>query len=94
MLPSACLGNNPPLTHAESEQALAERVVDLVGTGVAEVFPLEIDSRSARILRQPVCKKQRRLATHKAAEQIVEFLLKGGVGGRLGVGLLKLVEGC
>src|SRR3989440_8293322 len=37
------LGDDPPLAHAPGEQHLPQRVVDLVGPGVAEVLALEPD---------------------------------------------------
>ena len=35
------LGDDPPLSHSEGQQGLSHRVVDLVGTGVIQVFSLE-----------------------------------------------------
>ena len=41
VLPGAGLGDQPALAHALREQGLAEHVVDLVGSGVVQVLPLE-----------------------------------------------------
>jgi hypothetical protein len=43
VLAGAGLGDDAPGAHPLGEQALAERVVDLVGAGVGEVFALEPD---------------------------------------------------
>jgi hypothetical protein len=47
MLAGASLGNDPPLAHAHRQQHLAKGVVDLVGAGVVEIFPFEVDLRAA-----------------------------------------------
>src|SRR5262245_3135807 len=47
VLPGAGLRDDPGLLHARGQEPLAERVVDLVGPGVAEVLALEIDPRAA-----------------------------------------------
>ena len=47
VLAGAGFGDHALLAHAQREQRLAERVVDLVGAGVIEVFALEIDLRPA-----------------------------------------------
>ena len=40
VLASPCLGDNPLLAHAPSEQDLAEGVIDLVSAGMKQVFAL------------------------------------------------------
>lgn len=52
MLTGPGLGDHPLLAHALSEQRLAEHVVDLVRTGVVQVFSLEEDA-GAGLLGQP-----------------------------------------
>ena len=44
MLTGAGLGDDPSLAHPLREYSLAERVVDLVGAGVQQVFALEVDA--------------------------------------------------
>ncbi len=54
VLAGAGLGDHALLAHPQREQRLAERVVDLVGAGVVEVFALEARSaprRTARLSR-------------------------------------------
>jgi len=41
MLPRSGFGNDPMLTHTFGKQHLADRVVDLVRTGVREVLALQ-----------------------------------------------------
>ena len=53
MLAGAGLGDDPLLAHAQREQRLADRVVELVRAGVAEVFALEVDVGAAEVLAQP-----------------------------------------
>ena len=45
MLPGARLGDDAGLAHPASQQDLSDGVVDLVGTGMVEVFALEVDLR-------------------------------------------------
>ena len=54
MLPGPGLGDDARLSHPLREQRLADGVVDLVRAGVVEVFALEIDSRPAAELGQPL----------------------------------------
>ena len=51
VLAGAGLGDDALLAHAARQQGLAERVVDLVGAGVVEVFALQIDLRPAASCR-------------------------------------------
>ncbi len=79
VLPGAGLGNHPPLAHPHREQRLAERVVDLVGAGVVQVFALELNLRPAALLGQPLGKVQRRRPADKVLQQAVELSLKCSV---------------
>ena len=45
MLPGARLGDDAGLAHPAGQQDLSDGVVDLVGTGMVEVFALEVDLR-------------------------------------------------
>src|SRR5439155_11463724 len=53
VLPRAGLGDDPLLAHAQGQQRLADRVVELVRAGVAQVLALEVDVRAAEVLAQP-----------------------------------------
>jgi len=47
MLTSTGFGDHTLFTHAQGQQRLPQGVIDLVGTGVIEVFSLEPDARTA-----------------------------------------------
>lgn len=51
VLPGAGLGDDFLLAHELGQQRLAQAVVDLVRTGVIEVFTLEVDLRTAEFFR-------------------------------------------
>jgi hypothetical protein len=53
VLPGPGFGDQAALAHPNRQQPLAERVVDLVGAGVEEVFPLEVDADAAERAAQP-----------------------------------------
>ena len=50
MLTSSCLCNDTLLAHPSAQQHLAQRVVDLVGACVVQVFSLEVNFTAATIL--------------------------------------------
>jgi len=60
VLAGAGLRDHTGLAHALREQNLGKGVVDLVSAGVAEILALEIDFRSAEMLRQSLRKIERR----------------------------------
>ena len=59
VLPRSGLGDHPRLAHLTGQQCLTEHVVDLVGTGVVEVFSLQEDPRAACVLGQSLGLVQR-----------------------------------
>jgi hypothetical protein len=79
-------------THLPREQRLAQRVVDLVCAGVQQIFPLEVDARSAENLAEPLGKIERCRAARVILQQIFQFSLKGRIGAAADVGLLQLFE--
>ena len=93
MLASPGLRDDPPLAHPQRQEALAERVVDLMGTGVTQVFPLEVDLRTARQFREAASKEQGGGAADERREEPVEFIMERRIGHRLRIRLLELVEG-
>ena len=48
-------GNDPLLAHFLCQQDLSQHVVDLVCTGVVQVFPLQVDLAAAQIFGYAVC---------------------------------------
>ena len=69
VLAGAGFGDHALLAHPQREQRLAERVVDLVGAGVVEVFALEPDLRAAALLAQPLGVIERRRAADVVLQQ-------------------------
>ena len=59
MLAGARLRNHPWLAHVLGQQSLANAIVDFVCTRMIQVFALEHDTRTARLLGQALGKVQR-----------------------------------
>ena len=53
VLAGAGLGDHPRLAHLPGQQGLTEHVVDLVRTGVVEVFSLQEDAGATGMLAEP-----------------------------------------
>lgn len=49
VLSGAGLGNNSRLAHLLCQQHLSQHVVDLVGTGVVQILPFQVNFRAAQI---------------------------------------------
>src|SRR5262249_7742118 len=64
--------------HPPGQQALPDRVVDLVRAGVVEVLALEVDGVAGR-LRQPAGRVQRRRAADVVAQEPVELRAEAGI---------------
>jgi len=76
MLAGAGFGNDPLLAHPAGEEDLANRVVNLVRSGMAEVFTLEIDFRAAKLFRQSLGKIQWGFSSGVLTEVKTKFLTK------------------
>ena len=74
----ACAGFSDDffLAHEFGQQRLAQAVVDFVRPGVVEVFALEVDLRSAQLLRQAAGVKNGAGAAHIVGKQLGQFILK------------------
>ncbi len=79
VLPRAGFRDDAALAHAHGQQSLADAIVDFVRAGVQQIFALDIDARTAQMLRQPRSKLQRRGTPGKILEQVVEFRLEAGI---------------
>src|SRR5712692_4820099 len=73
------LGDDALLAHLDGEQRLSDRVVELVGAGMAEVLALEMDVRPAEMLAQPVRRVKRRRPSDEGMAVTGELELKLGV---------------
>ena len=76
MLARSGFGDDAALAHTAREQSLPQTVVNLVRTGVQQIFALEVDLRSAKLLRQPRSIKERSGASGVLTQSFVEFALK------------------
>ncbi len=87
------LGDEAFLAHAHGQEALPQRIVDLVRAGVGQVFALQIDAGAAPRLGQTPGQVQPRGPAGVLAHQVVQFLLELRVVAGLAVGLGQLLEG-
>ena len=87
MLTGPGLGDDPALSHPAGEQCLTQCVVDLVGTGVVQVFPLEHYPRANGLAEAGRLGKRRR-AAHKLGQQVLQL------GPESRVLPCRLVESC
>jgi hypothetical protein len=93
VLAGAGLRYDPLLAHAHGEEGLADRVVDLVGAGVEQVLPLEIDPRAPEVVREALGAVERRRAPREIGEVAPELGLELGIHARLGIHGLELLKG-
>ena len=85
------LGHDPRLAHALHQQRLAERVVDLVRTGVTEVLALQVDA-AAEPLREPRGEAERGRPPDVVTQQAPQLGLEIRVAARRLVRELQLVQ--
>ena len=91
MLARAGLGDDFGLAHADSEQDLADAIVDLVRAGVIKLVALEPYLRAIKFFRQARREIERARAADIVLEQVLELSLERGI--RLcGVVVLLKVE--
>ena len=73
MLPRTSFGDDALLAHADGEERLAQRVVDLVRAGVRQILALEKHARAARGRRQSSRLVDRRRAARVVFEQTIQL---------------------
>jgi len=93
VLSGARLGDDPSLAHVPGEQALPQGVVYLVGSGMAQVLPLEEDGRPSRLPGQPAGLVEGGGPARVVPQQQGQLLPESIVPHGLQVGLLQLEEG-
>ncbi len=86
MLARTGLGDHPGLTHLACQQGLTQHVVDLVRTGVVEVFSFEKDVRTTGVFAEPGRLVQRRRPAGVVRLQAIELVEVSLVGAYLLVG--------
>ncbi len=92
MLAGAGFGDHPRFTHPQRQQSLAQRVIDLVRTGMVQILAFEPNSSAANRFGQPASVIKRAGATDKGFQQTVEFAGKLGVVLRFVVFPGKLIQ--
>lgn len=92
VLAGSGFGNDAFFSEAFGEKNLADGVVDLVGSGVEEVFALEVNFGAAEFFGPAFGKVERGGAAAVVLEEVVEFGLKRGVGFGGFVGGAELIE--
>ena len=93
VLPGARFGDHAALAHAPGQQRLADAVVHLVGAGVVQILPLEVDARPAQGGAQALGMVQGGGTAHIVFQIAGQFGLKFRVGLGFGVGFLELIQG-
>ena len=76
MLACAGFGDDTCLAHFPGKEDLAEAVIDLVGSGMIEIFPLEIDLRSSKVLGHLLRIVQKGRTVRVIIEKIVQLRRK------------------
>src|SRR2546427_10872843 len=92
MLARAGLRDQALLTHPTGEEGLTHYVVELVGSAMAEVFPLQIDLRSVDVVRTPAGEVGGRRAPAVVSIVRFKFLLERWIHFCLVVRGLELVQ--
>ena len=93
VLPRARLGNDPRLPHPLRQQALPQRIVNLVRPGVRQILPFQVNARAAAVPGQVFGIIQRRRPPRVVPQQMAEPFRKPPVILRRPVGLLQLRQG-
>ena len=79
VLPGPGFGDDPPLAHPPDEQPLPHDVIGFMGAGVVEVFPLDVDFRTAEMPGEIFAVRERRGAAGIASHEGFVRLPEGGV---------------
>eukprot|EP00963_Diacronema_lutheri_P013165 scaffold2318_cov363-Pavlova_lutheri.AAC.3 len=97
VLSSTGLGDDALLSNPFGQESLSHCIVNLVSTGVVEIFSFEVDVWSFPILSimlgELFCKVQGGLPSHVVLEHVFQLFLEGWIGGDLFVGRLQLFQG-
>ena len=86
-------GDDPLLAHPLRQQPLTQAIVDLVGSGMIQILPLEIDPGAAKLVGESIGPRQGSRPATVVPQQPVQVRLKPGVLPGFQVGLLQLFQG-
>ena len=92
MLTGPRLGDDARLAHPPRQQGLSDAVIDLMRTGMVQVFTLQVDAGAAGFLSQPFGEIQRRRPADVLLQVISELALKLRIFTRLLILLRELPE--
>ena len=92
VLPGTRLGDDAFLAGALGQQDLTDGVVDLVCTGMAEIFALEIDLRLAIVRRETVGACDRRRPAGKGRQEFAQFRLECRILARILIQRLEFIQ--
>jgi hypothetical protein len=92
MLAGAGFGDDALLTHAASEEPLAEAVVYFVCAGVEEIFAFEVDAGAPEVFGEAAGEVERGRAAGIVGEQVRQFRLKGRVVAGSEISQLELFD--
>src|SRR5262249_46290832 len=92
MLPGSRLRDDPALAHADCEKHLSDRVVDLVGARVQQVFALQVDARAPARFAEPPREVERGRATAELRQIPPPLGGERHVAAGVGIGSLQLIE--
>src|SRR5690606_26555692 len=92
MLPGACFCNDAGFAQPTREEYLPDAVIDLVRTGMVEVFALKPYLCTAQLFRPALGVVHGTGTTHKVLEFVMEFFQEFRVVTVFFVGLLEFVE--
>ncbi len=73
VLPRSGFGYDARLAHAHGKKSLADTIINFVRAGMKQIFALQINARAGKMLRQPRGELQRRWASRKIAQQIIQL---------------------
>ena len=92
MLTGTGLGNDFLFAHKLGQQCLTNGVVDLVRTGVVQVFTLQINLRTTTMGGQSLGQIQRRRTADIMGQVFIESGLKIGIVTQFFVGCFQLIK--
>ena len=93
VLPCAGLRNDAGLFHATGKEHLAQGIVDLVGAGMAQILPLEVDPAAPEMLRQAPGEIEGGGPSRIVVQVVSELILEFPVLLCLEIGRLELLQG-
>ena len=92
MLAGAGFRDDARFAHALRQHDLSQHRIDLMRAGMVQLITLEIDFRTAELVRQAFGKPKRARPTHIMGQQPAPFIHKGRVALRFLIGFFNLED--